>query len=428
MPVSGVGQRPRSARARRVGRGRCHARARLRRSAGSWRRRCAARGDWAIRLPGVEPGGWSFEYENDLYPDVDDAAVVALALDELGARPAPRWSAPAGGSPGCSRRTDGWAAFDVDNDAYWLYDVPFCDFGAVIDPPSVDVTAHVVELLAREPGYEEAVRRGVVYLLNEQQSDGSWFGRWGVNYVYGTGAALPALAAAGLPVRPSGDGSGRGVARGHTRTRTAGSARTVAPTTSARAACRLARARHCRRRRRRPGRSRGSSPPARRDVESARPRGCVALRAAAGGRGLGRGALHRNRLPARLPDPLSPLPDRLADDRARPLPRSASVKVYVTGATGSSGSHVARELAEQGADGASRAGRPARPSRARARHRGLRRGRPRRGALQLRRRSRDDRARERRRNPQRGRGFDSQGRAPSRAHEHCGYLRAGART
>ena len=161
------------------------------------------RGDWAIRLPGVEPGGWSFEYENDLYPDVDDAAVVALALDELGVgRPAVeracRWIA------GMQSSNGGWAAFDVDNDAYWLYDVPFCDFGAVIDPPSVDVTAHAIELLTRHPGYEDAVKRGVAYLLNEQLEDGSWFGRWGVNYVYGTGAALPALAAAGLsPEHPA---------------------------------------------------------------------------------------------------------------------------------------------------------------------------------------------------------------------------------
>jgi squalene-hopene/tetraprenyl-beta-curcumene cyclase len=92
----------------------------------------------------------------------------------------------------------GWAAFDVDNDAYWLYDIPFCDFGAVIDPPSVDVTAHVIELLARGGGFEAEIDRGVTYLLREQLEDGSWFGRWGVNYVYGTGAALPALEAAGL--------------------------------------------------------------------------------------------------------------------------------------------------------------------------------------------------------------------------------------
>jgi len=155
------------------------------------------RGDWAIRLPGVGPGGWSFEYDNDLYPDVDDAAVVALALRELGVGGAAvdracRWIA------GMQCSNGGWAAFDVDNDAYWLYDVPFCDFGAVIDPPSVDVTAHVIELLAHEPGYERAVARGLEYLLREQEPDGSWWGRWGVNYVYGTGAALPALEAAGF--------------------------------------------------------------------------------------------------------------------------------------------------------------------------------------------------------------------------------------
>ena len=157
-----------------------------------------ARGDWAIRVPGVEAGGWAFEYENDLYPDVDDAALVALALRELGAgssavERACQWIA------GMQCSNGGWAAFDVNNDDAWLYDIPFCDFGAVIDPPSVDVTGHAVELLAREPGYERAVERGVTYLLREQEPDGSWWGRWGVNYVYGTGAALPALEAAGFP-------------------------------------------------------------------------------------------------------------------------------------------------------------------------------------------------------------------------------------
>jgi squalene-hopene/tetraprenyl-beta-curcumene cyclase len=156
-----------------------------------------SRGDWAVRLAGAEPGGWAFEYDNDLYPDVDDVAVVGLALRRLDTGSAAlgracRWLAS------MQSTNDGWGAFDVDNDAYWLYDIPFCDFGAVIDPPSVDVTAHVVELLAREPAYEEQVRRGVAFLLREQEPDGSWWGRWGVNYVYGTGAALPALEAAGL--------------------------------------------------------------------------------------------------------------------------------------------------------------------------------------------------------------------------------------
>jgi squalene-hopene/tetraprenyl-beta-curcumene cyclase len=156
------------------------------------------RGDWAIRRPGLEPGGWAFEHDNDLYPDVDDAAVVALALDELGTGRgaidrACRWL------DGMQSANGGWGAFDADNDAEWLYRIPFCDFGAVTDPPSVDVTAHAVELLAREGGYDQAVRRGLEYLLAEQEDDGSWFGRWGVNYVYGTAAVLPALEAAGIP-------------------------------------------------------------------------------------------------------------------------------------------------------------------------------------------------------------------------------------
>ena len=122
------------------------------------------RGDWAIRRPGVEPGGWAFEYDNDLYPDIDDAAIVALALEEVDSgrgaiERATRWMA------GMQSANGGWGAFDADNDAEWLYRIPFCDFGAVTDPPSADVTAHVVELLAREGGYEDAVRRGVEYLL-----------------------------------------------------------------------------------------------------------------------------------------------------------------------------------------------------------------------------------------------------------------------
>ncbi len=170
------------------------------RKGGEWlvREEVRVRGDWAVRLPGVEPGGWAFEYDNDLYPDIDDAAVVGIALNELGlGRPAV--SRACGWIEAMQSRGGGWGAFDKNNDAYWLYEIPFVDFGAIIDPPSVDVTGHAVELLAKEPGYEDSTRRGVDYLLSRQEENGSWFGRWGVNYVYGTGATLPALEAAGLP-------------------------------------------------------------------------------------------------------------------------------------------------------------------------------------------------------------------------------------
>jgi squalene-hopene/tetraprenyl-beta-curcumene cyclase len=155
-------------------------------------------GDWAVRRPQLPPGGWAFEFENDLYPDVDDTAVVALALRSLGigADAVERglaWTA------GMQSRTGGWGAFDVDNEAHWLYKLPFCDFGKVTDEPSADVTAHALEALVPEPRYAKTVEQGLAWLLDEQESDGSWFGRWGVNHIYGTGAALPALEACGLP-------------------------------------------------------------------------------------------------------------------------------------------------------------------------------------------------------------------------------------
>jgi squalene-hopene/tetraprenyl-beta-curcumene cyclase len=157
-----------------------------------------ARGDWAIRLPGLAPGGWAFEYENDLYPDTDDAAVISLALRQLGTGD----DAVTRGLDwlvGMQSRSGGWGAFDVDNQAMWLYKIPFCDFGKVTDEPSADVTAHALETLGPEHGYDAARERGLEWLLAEQERDGSWFGRWGVNHLYGTGAALPALEACGVP-------------------------------------------------------------------------------------------------------------------------------------------------------------------------------------------------------------------------------------
>jgi squalene-hopene/tetraprenyl-beta-curcumene cyclase len=169
------------------------------RRAGEWLldEEVTVKGDWAVRRPDLAPGGWAFEFDNDLYPDVDDTAVVALALRalELGDDAVERglaWTA------GMQSRSGGWGAFDVDNEAHWLYRLPFCDFGKVTDEPSADVTAHALEALAPEAGYEHQVERGLRWLLAEQEPDGSWFGRWGVNHIYGTGAALPALAACGL--------------------------------------------------------------------------------------------------------------------------------------------------------------------------------------------------------------------------------------
>ncbi len=159
-------------------------------------------GDWSIEVPGVEPSGWAFEFENDLYPDVDDTAVVLLALhkastlDPQTRERALRWVLA------MQSRNGGYAAFDKDNTSRLPALLPFCDFGEVIDPPSADVTAHVVEMLGafgldrRDPAMDRALR----YLYGQQEREGSWFGRWGVNHIYGTGAVLPALAAAGEPV------------------------------------------------------------------------------------------------------------------------------------------------------------------------------------------------------------------------------------
>ena len=158
-----------------------------------------AKGDWSIRNPRLAPGGWAFEYENDNYPDIDDTAVIPLALHGMGIgeeqaiRRGVEWLV------GMQSRDGGWGAFDVDNSAMWLYKIPFCDFGKVTDEPSADVTAHSLEMLGALGVHEDAAVRGVEWLLSEQEDDGSWFGRWGVNHIYGTGAALPGLEACGIP-------------------------------------------------------------------------------------------------------------------------------------------------------------------------------------------------------------------------------------
>lgn len=160
-------------------------------------------GDWHNIPRRGRPGGWSFEFANEWYPDTDDTAEVLIALRRSGL--------PAG-HPAIRRGVDwllamqsangGWGAFDVDNDRRIMTQLPLCDFGEVIDPPTEDVTAHVVEALIEcgLPADHAAVRAGVAFLRATQRADGSWWGRWGVNHVYGTGAALPALAAAGEPM------------------------------------------------------------------------------------------------------------------------------------------------------------------------------------------------------------------------------------
>jgi len=156
-------------------------------------------GDWCVQVEGVEPSGWAFEFENDLYPDVDDTAVVLLALHKADALDAETRERALRWVLAMQSRNGGWAAFDKDNTSRLPALIPFADFGEMIDPPSADVTGHVVETLgafglARS---HPAMERGLRYLYAHQEKEGSWFGRWGVNHVYGTGAVLPGLAAAG---------------------------------------------------------------------------------------------------------------------------------------------------------------------------------------------------------------------------------------
>ncbi|MFI0237749.1 squalene--hopene cyclase [Streptomyces sp. NPDC016845] len=161
-------------------------------------------GDWSVRRPRLSPGGWSFGFHNRNYPDTDDTAEAALALLRV-RHPQPQRVASAvhravRWNLGMQSKGGPWGAYDADNTSRWPARLPFCDFGEVTDPPSADVTAHVVEMLAAtgHTGHPD-VRRAVGWLLRHQEDDGSWYGRWGVNHVYGTGAVLPALIDAGVP-------------------------------------------------------------------------------------------------------------------------------------------------------------------------------------------------------------------------------------
>ncbi len=158
------------------------------------------KGDWAIKAPDLEPGGWAFQYANDYYPDVDDTAVVGMILDRTDSkRYAHAISRAATWIKGMQSTNGGWGAFDIDNDSEFLNSIPFADHGALLDPPTVDVTARCVGFLAQigHDRSEPAVARALEFLKREQEEDGSWFGRWGTNYIYGTWSVLSALNAVG---------------------------------------------------------------------------------------------------------------------------------------------------------------------------------------------------------------------------------------
>jgi len=165
------------------------------------------KGDWADQRPDVRPGGWAFQYANPHYPDLDDTAVVVMALDRATNLPGSRednGTAISRGREwisGLQSKNGGWASFDADNTYLYLNNIPFSDHGALLDPPTVDVSARCVSMLAQLGETAETsptLKRGVDYLFKEQEKDGSWFGRWGMNYIYGTWSALCALNAAGV--------------------------------------------------------------------------------------------------------------------------------------------------------------------------------------------------------------------------------------
>jgi squalene-hopene/tetraprenyl-beta-curcumene cyclase len=158
-------------------------------------------GDWAAARPGLRPGGWAFQYENPHYPDLDDTAAAGLALDRFeAARYRHALDRAAEWIIGMQSRNGGWAAFDADNTHYLLNNIPFADHGALLDPPTADVSARCLGFLA-QLGYERdhpVVTAALAYLRREQESDGSWFGRWGTNYIYGTWSVLAAFNAIGI--------------------------------------------------------------------------------------------------------------------------------------------------------------------------------------------------------------------------------------
>jgi squalene-hopene/tetraprenyl-beta-curcumene cyclase len=165
------------------------------------------KGDWAEERPNVRPGGWAFQYNNAHYPDLDDTAVVVMAMDRAAQKPDCGEAIARGREwvEGLQSRNGGWGAFDADNTYHYLNNIPFADHGALLDPPTVDVTARCIGMLAQlgETADSPRMKAALDYLEKDQHPEGSWFGRWGVNYIYGTWSALCALNAAGIdPQKP----------------------------------------------------------------------------------------------------------------------------------------------------------------------------------------------------------------------------------
>ncbi len=163
------------------------------------------KGDWADQRGDVRPGGWAFQYYNDHYPDLDDTAVVVMAMDRAaglrGEIDAEAVSRAREWVEGLQSKDGGWGAFDADNDKLYLNNLPFADHGALLDPPTADVGARCVSMLAQlgEPIDSVRMKAALGWLEKAQEPEGSWFGRWGVNYVYGTWSVLCALGRAGIP-------------------------------------------------------------------------------------------------------------------------------------------------------------------------------------------------------------------------------------
>jgi squalene-hopene/tetraprenyl-beta-curcumene cyclase len=160
------------------------------------------KGDWAEEKPDVRPGGWAFQYRNDYYPDLDDTAVVVMAMDRAATRGLYKDAIARGAEwvEGLQSRDGGWGAFDADNSYYYLNNIPFADHGALLDPPTEDVSGRCVGMMAQLGAGKDdpRLKAGVDYLIRTQRTDGSWWGRWGVNYIYGTWSALAGLNGAGL--------------------------------------------------------------------------------------------------------------------------------------------------------------------------------------------------------------------------------------